>query len=72
MDLRTYLFHKRMRISDFADSIDYGRVYVGQVVNGRKKPGRKMAEAITKATRGDVTLEELMKDLLPKNNEKGA
>jgi plasmid maintenance system antidote protein VapI len=71
MHLREYLFQNRLKISEFAKTINYDRRYINDVVNGTKIPGRKLAEVIQKATNGDVTVEELLKnnqDDCQKNN----
>ncbi len=60
MDLREYLFRKRISITEFSESIGYASPYVGQIVRGVKNPGKKLAKAIEKATEGEVTAEELM------------
>lgn len=62
MELREYLFRKRMKISEFSKQINYGRGYINEIINGTKKPGKKIAEAIEKATNGEVTAQEVLKD----------
>lgn len=61
MDLREYLFRKKIKIVDFAKEIQYGRTYVNEIVTGSKKPGKKFAQAVEKATEGAVTAKELLK-----------
>jgi DNA-binding transcriptional regulator YdaS (Cro superfamily) len=59
MDLREYLFRKRISLTEFSEQIGYARTYMSGVVNG-KKPGKKLAKAIEKATNGQVTVDELL------------
>ncbi len=61
MDLREYLFRKRITVTDFAKKINYGRTYVNEIVSGNRTPGRKLAETIEKETQGEVTVAELLK-----------
>jgi len=60
MDLREYLFRKKLTVTDFAKQINYGRTYVNEIVTGNRTPGRKLVEAIEKATNGEVTAKELL------------
>jgi transcriptional regulator with XRE-family HTH domain len=60
MELREYLFKKRITNKEFAEKVNYDKSYIGDVANGKKKPGKKLAKAIEKATNGEVTVEELM------------
>ena len=62
MDLREYLFRKRLTVTEFAKKINYGRTYVNEIVTGNRAPGRKLAEAIEKETNGDVTFNELINE----------
>lgn len=67
MMLREYLFKNNLKISEFALIIDYSRNHLNQVVIQNKKPGKKMAKAIEKATEGKVTVKELMSVKKEKN-----
>lgn len=61
MDLREYLFRHRISVKDFSERINYARAYISDIVNGGKKPGKKLAAIIEKATNGEVLAEELLK-----------
>lgn len=61
MDLREYLFKKRIKVSEFSRTINYDRSYINDIVNGKKFAGKKLAKAISDATDGEVTVEELMR-----------
>jgi transcriptional regulator with XRE-family HTH domain len=61
MDLREYLFRNNLHLSDFAKIVNYSRQHVSGVMHGTIKPGKKLAEAIEKATNGEVKAEELLK-----------
>ena len=60
MELREYLFRHRITVTELAKQINYERTYVNAVVTGSKKPGRKLAQAIEKATNGEVMARELL------------
>jgi len=60
MDLRTYLFFKRKSIKSLAEEIDYSPSQLSAVVSSKRKPGRKLAKLIEKATNGEVKAEELL------------
>lgn len=60
MDLREYLFRKRMTVTDFAKQINYNPDYVGFIARKQKRAGMKLAKLIEKATDGQVTIAELM------------
>lgn len=62
MDLRRYLFEHRLKIKEFSDLIGCSRVHISGVLHNRRKPSLMMAKAIEKATNGEVTAEELLKD----------
>lgn len=64
MDLREYLFRKRMTITAFSKQVNVTRRYLTEIVNGRSKPGPRLAKDITLATQGEVTIDELIP---PKN-----
>lgn len=60
-DLREHLYQKRMTITEFADKIHASRAYISHIINGNKKPGRRLAKDIERGTDGLVTAESLMK-----------
>lgn len=59
MDLRTYLFNRRMKISEFARKIDFSAVHLYRIVHGPIIPSKKLARIIERETGGQVTVEEL-------------
>jgi plasmid maintenance system antidote protein VapI len=61
MHLREYLWKKELTIQQFANIIKYDRTYVSLVMRGKKRIGKRMAEAIELATEGEVKAEELLK-----------
>lgn len=61
MDLKDYLYLKRMTINHFSDLIGYSRNHISGVINGRIKPTKKLAQYIEKMTEGEVKAEELLK-----------
>ena len=60
MDLREYLFKHQMNVTDFAKRVNYSRQHLSGVIHGTLKPGRKLAEAIEKATDGAVRAADLL------------
>ena len=67
MELREYLFRHRLKVTDFAKKINYGRTYINEIVVGTKKAGRKLAYEIEKATNGEVKADELLR-VIPKKS----
>lgn len=60
MQLREYLYQKRQLIKDFAKEIDYDRNTIHLMLNGKRKPGRKLIARIERATNGEVTADDLL------------
>jgi hypothetical protein len=60
MDLRTYLFHKRISIADFSRQLKCSTGHLSRIVNGKLKPSQRLAEDIARATNGEVTVQELL------------
>lgn len=65
MDLREYLFRKKIGIQQFADELEYSRTHLSLIVHGKSKPSARLAKAIEKATQGEVKAS----DLLQKKND---
>lgn len=63
MILKEYLFRKNMKISVFSRMLECNRSYLNDIVNGVKKPGKRLAKDIEAATDGEVTFDELMNPL---------
>lgn len=62
MNLKEYLFEKRMSITEFSKLVDHSRNYISQIVNGKYIPSKKLARAIERATHGAVTSDELLNE----------
>ena len=60
MNLREYLFRKRLSATEFARLIEYSRTQVSLVANERVKPSKRLAKIIERATDGNVSAEELL------------
>lgn len=69
MDLREYLFRKRLSVTDFAKELGYQRVHISQIVNGKRKAGRHLAKTIEQFTHGEVTAHELLNPVKDTINE---
>lgn len=61
MDLKDYLYLKRITINDFSELIGYSRNHISGIINKRLKPTKKLAKYIEKMTDGEVKAEELLK-----------
>lgn len=61
MDLREYLFRKKIHVSDFAKVVNYSRQHLYGVISGKLRAGKKLADAIEKATEGAVKAKDLLK-----------
>lgn len=61
MDLREYLFRKRLTIKKFSEDLDCARNHLSEIIHGRRKPGKRLAQDIEQATNGEVTAEELLR-----------
>jgi transcriptional regulator with XRE-family HTH domain len=64
VNLREYLFKKRITQVDFAKQLGISRGHLGQILHSTKHPSRKLAKKIEEETEGKVTAVEL---LLPEN-----
>ena len=60
MRLKDYLCSKDMTIKDFALQLKIGYVHIANVINGRIKPGPRLAKDIFEATQGNVTSQDLL------------
>jgi len=60
MDLREYLFRKRLKVTEFSKNLGASRIHISEIVNGRRVPSRLLAKAIEKETGGEVTVKELL------------
>lgn len=61
MNLKEYLFLKRMTVTEFSEMMGYNRNHISGIVNGRIIPSRGLAKSIERITNGEVTAEELLK-----------
>lgn len=76
MKLRDYLKREKMTIVEFAQITHLSRVCIYNLINGTKRPLRSTAYIIEHATKGAVTLEDLIyvrsknpKRVAPKHKE---
>jgi len=66
LNLREYLFRKRITQIDFARRLGISRGHLGQILHGSKHPSRKLAKKIEEETEGKVTAIEL---IFPETNK---
>lgn len=62
MNLRDYLHFKKIKVTDFAESLELSRSHVMNYLHGRTRVSRKFARAIERKTNGEVTIEEVLKE----------
>lgn len=60
VNLREYLFKKRITQVDFAKKLEISRGHLSQILYGAKHPSRKLAKKIEEETEGKVTAIELL------------
>lgn len=60
MDLREWLFRKRITVTDFAKKVGVSRNHINAIVNNRGRPGPELAKKIQEETKGEVTVMELL------------
>jgi plasmid maintenance system antidote protein VapI len=62
MNLKEYLFFKRMTVKEFSQIMDYSRTHMSSIVNGTATAGIKLAKRIEKFTDGELKAIDLMKE----------
>lgn len=67
MNLRDYLHFQRIKKKDFAKILDVSVALIGGYVNGKIRVSKKVAKAIEKATGGEVSAKEVIRDNPEKN-----
>lgn len=60
MELREWLFRKRMTVTELAKELGVSRPYLNSIVLGVKRPGPQLAKKIEEATNGSVKVLELL------------
>ncbi len=62
MDLREYLFRKRMTTKEFAEKLEYSRTHLTLILNGKSRPSKRLAKDIERLTDGEVTVADLLEN----------
>lgn len=62
MDLREYLFRKRLSITEFSQMVYVSRNYISLIIHNKATPSIRLAKAIERITDGEVTAESLLKE----------
>jgi helix-turn-helix protein len=60
MDLKSYLESRNIGIKEFADMIDVSAASISNYIHWHRKPRLEIAQRIVKATKGKVTIEDLL------------
>ena len=60
MNLREYLFLKRMTVKEFSEIVECSRNHISQIINSGTKPSKRLAKDIERATNGEVKAEDLL------------
>jgi DNA-binding XRE family transcriptional regulator len=61
MKLKIYLVTNRLTIKEFSEMVGYSRNQISGIANDKLKPSLRLAKVIEQATKGEVTIEDLMK-----------
>ena len=67
MELREYLFFKRITVKEFSQIMDYSRTHISAVVNKKANASKKLARRIEKFTDGEIKSESLMNQINDEN-----
>lgn len=62
MNLRVFLFNHRISVTEFSKTLGCSRIHLSEIVNERRTPSLLLAKSIERATNGEVTAEELLKE----------
>ena len=62
MNLRMYLFSKRISVTEFSKVLGCSRVHLSAVINGQRTPSLMLAKSIELATNGEVKAESLLQE----------
>jgi DNA-binding transcriptional regulator YdaS (Cro superfamily) len=60
MNLREWMFRNKKKVTELAQELDTSRPNLNMIVLGKKTPSAKLAKKIEEATKGEVTLRELL------------
>jgi transcriptional regulator with XRE-family HTH domain len=67
MNLKEYLFYKKLTAKEFAKILDIDKCYISSVISGNRKPSKKLLRSIEKYTDGIVKSENAFSETkLPK------
>jgi len=61
MELSEYCKKTKTRQKDIAKKVRASAGFISQICNGNRRPSPEVADAIEKATNGEVTFEELLR-----------
>lgn len=64
MKLKEYLFFEKKTIKQFAKDTDYSATHMWEIVNEKRIPSKRMAKIIEKATNGEVTIADLIPEII--------
>jgi transcriptional regulator with XRE-family HTH domain len=60
MKLKEYLSKNHLTHADFSQKVDVSRVQITKIINGNVSPSAKLMKKIRRATRGEVSYEDLI------------
>ncbi len=63
-DLREHLYQSRMTVTEFARKMQTTRTHISNIINGKIRPGKRLARDIEIETGGLITAEDLLKNFL--------
>lgn len=62
MKLKVYLVLNNTSITDFSKTLRCSRDHLSRVINGSKRSSLRLAEDIERATNGEVTAQEIIRE----------
>ncbi len=62
MKLKVYLLLNNQSITSFSKTLRCSRDHLSRIINGSKKCSLRLAEDIERATNGEITAQEILKE----------
>lgn len=59
MHLKEYLYLQRLTVREFAEILDYSRVHISALANGKSFASPKLVRRIERLTEGKVTKDDI-------------
>jgi DNA transposition AAA+ family ATPase len=59
MKVDEFIGKRKVNITQLAKQIGYDQAYLNKILNGYYKPSKKVADALTEASNGQITYDDL-------------